>query len=154
MPPGSWCHPLTPASPQVMVVVKYLFQFGFFPWNGYATLVRNEGKPFFPPRILGLEKTDHYIKYDLIQLLALFFHRSLLLVSPGVRGHCHGCCLGAHLQELRCSGEHPVGAWWLCHGGYPRHPSLLGPWGSAGADAVGWGVRCVGLGGASRTLFP
>jgi len=68
-----------------MVVVKYLFQFGFFPWNGYAMLVRNEGKPFFPPRILGLEKTDRYIKYDLVQLLALFFHRSLLLVSPGAR---------------------------------------------------------------------
>ncbi|XP_067158465.1 piezo-type mechanosensitive ion channel component 1 [Apteryx mantelli] len=64
---------------EVMVVVKYLFQFGFFPWNSYAMLVRNEGKPFFPPRILGLEKTDRYIKYDLIQLLALFFHRSLLL---------------------------------------------------------------------------
>ncbi|XP_075571208.1 piezo-type mechanosensitive ion channel component 1 [Pelecanus crispus] len=64
---------------EVMVVVKYLFQFGFFPWNGYAMLVRNEGKPFFPPRILGLEKTDRYIKYDLVQLLALFFHRSLLL---------------------------------------------------------------------------
>ncbi|NXS58817.1 PIEZ1 protein, partial [Brachypteracias leptosomus] len=64
---------------EVMVVMKYLFQFGFFPWNSYAMLVRNEGKPFFPPRILGLEKTDHYIKYDLLQLLALFFHRSLLL---------------------------------------------------------------------------
>ncbi|XP_021264227.1 piezo-type mechanosensitive ion channel component 1 isoform X2 [Numida meleagris] len=64
---------------EVMVVVKYLFQFGFFPWNSYAMVVRNEGKPFFPPRILGLEKTDRYIKYDLIQLLALFFHRSLLL---------------------------------------------------------------------------
>ncbi|XP_040426894.1 piezo-type mechanosensitive ion channel component 1 isoform X1 [Cygnus olor] len=64
---------------EVMVVVKYLFQFGFFPWNGYAMLVRNEGKPFFPPRILGLEKTDRYIKYDLVQLLVLFFHRSLLL---------------------------------------------------------------------------
>ncbi|XP_067396336.1 piezo-type mechanosensitive ion channel component 1 [Emydura macquarii macquarii] len=64
---------------EVMVVVKYLFQFGFFPWNSYATLVRNEAKPFFLPRILGLEKTDHYIKYDLLQLLALFFHRSLLL---------------------------------------------------------------------------
>ncbi|KAM6117865.1 LOW QUALITY PROTEIN: piezo-type mechanosensitive ion channel component 1 [Pterocles gutturalis] len=64
---------------EVMVVVKYLFQFGFFPWNGYAMLVRNEGKPFFPPRILGLEKNDRYMKYDLMQLLALFFHRSLLL---------------------------------------------------------------------------
>ncbi|NWZ55914.1 PIEZ1 protein, partial [Haliaeetus albicilla] len=71
---------------EVMVVVKYLFQFGFFPWNGYTMLVRNEGKPFFPPRILGLEKTDRYIKYDLIQLLALFFHRSLLL-SYGLWDH-------------------------------------------------------------------
>ncbi|XP_030812145.1 piezo-type mechanosensitive ion channel component 1 isoform X3 [Camarhynchus parvulus] len=64
---------------EMTVVVKYLFQFGFFPWNGYITLLRNEGKPFFPPRIIGLEKSIHYIKYDLLQLLALFFHRSLLL---------------------------------------------------------------------------
>ncbi|XP_029464485.1 piezo-type mechanosensitive ion channel component 1 isoform X2 [Rhinatrema bivittatum] len=64
---------------EVMVVIKYLFQFGFFPWNSYTVLVRNDGKPYFPPRILGLEKTDSYIKYDLIQLMALFFHRSLLV---------------------------------------------------------------------------
>ncbi|XP_032925871.1 piezo-type mechanosensitive ion channel component 1 [Catharus ustulatus] len=64
---------------EVTVVVKYLFQFGFFPWNGYITVLRHEGKPFFPPRIVGLEKSTHYIKYDLVQLLALFFHRSLLL---------------------------------------------------------------------------
>ncbi|CAM4623176.1 unnamed protein product [Lepidochelys olivacea] len=64
---------------EVVVVVKYLFQFGFFPWNSYSSLVRNEAKPFFPPRILGLEKTDRYLKFDLVQLMALFFHRSLLL---------------------------------------------------------------------------
>ncbi|XP_028736679.1 piezo-type mechanosensitive ion channel component 1 isoform X1 [Peromyscus leucopus] len=64
---------------EVMVVTKYLFQFGFFPWNSYAVLRRYENKPYFPPRILGLEKTDSYIKYDLVQLLALFFHRSQLL---------------------------------------------------------------------------
>uniref|UniRef100_A0A8C4XAH1 Piezo type mechanosensitive ion channel component 1 (Er blood group) n=1 Tax=Erpetoichthys calabaricus TaxID=27687 RepID=A0A8C4XAH1_ERPCA len=63
---------------EVMVVVKYLFQFGFFPWNSYYVTTINEGKPFFPPRILGLEKTDNYIRYDLMQLLVLFFHRSLL----------------------------------------------------------------------------
>ncbi|XP_067256339.1 piezo-type mechanosensitive ion channel component 1 isoform X2 [Chanodichthys erythropterus] len=63
---------------EVMVVVKYLFQFGFFPWNSEYVLTLNEDKPFFPPRILGLEKTDNYIRYDLLQLLALFFHRSLL----------------------------------------------------------------------------
>uniref|UniRef100_A0A4W6C4S0 Piezo type mechanosensitive ion channel component 1 (Er blood group) n=1 Tax=Lates calcarifer TaxID=8187 RepID=A0A4W6C4S0_LATCA len=64
---------------EVMVVVKYLFQFGFFPWNSVYEMTLNEDKPFFPPRILGLEKTDNYIKYDLLQLLALFFHRSLLM---------------------------------------------------------------------------
>ncbi|XP_046898435.1 piezo-type mechanosensitive ion channel component 1 isoform X1 [Hypomesus transpacificus] len=63
---------------EVMVVVKYLFQFGFFPWNSVYEMTLNEDKPFFPPRILGLEKTDNYIRYDLLQLLALFFHRSLL----------------------------------------------------------------------------
>ncbi|XP_074057317.1 piezo-type mechanosensitive ion channel component 1 isoform X2 [Macrotis lagotis] len=64
---------------EVMVVIKYLFQFGFFPWNSSSVLRRYENKPYFAPRILGLEKTDSYIKYDLVQLLALFFHRSLLL---------------------------------------------------------------------------
>ncbi|XP_038662366.1 piezo-type mechanosensitive ion channel component 1 isoform X4 [Scyliorhinus canicula] len=63
---------------EVMVVVKYLFQFGFFPWNSYYITSLYEDKPFFPPRILGLEKTDGYVKYDLIQLLALLFHQSLL----------------------------------------------------------------------------
>ncbi|XP_048461723.1 piezo-type mechanosensitive ion channel component 1 isoform X1 [Rhincodon typus] len=63
---------------EVMVVIKYLFQFGFFPWNSSYIISLNEDKPFFPPRILGLEKTDGYVKYDLIQLLALFFHQSLL----------------------------------------------------------------------------
>ncbi|XP_029305438.1 piezo-type mechanosensitive ion channel component 1 isoform X2 [Cottoperca gobio] len=64
---------------EVMVVVKYLFQFGFFPWNSAYEMTLNEDKPFFPPCILGLEKTDNYIRYDLLQLLALFFHRSLLM---------------------------------------------------------------------------
>lgn len=77
---------LSPAAPQVMVVTKYLFQFGFFPWNSHMVLRRYENKPYFPPRILGLEKTDGYIKYDLVQLLALFFHRSQLLVSARCQG--------------------------------------------------------------------
>ncbi|KAM3605845.1 uncharacterized protein V6R79_005812 [Siganus canaliculatus] len=64
---------------EVMVVVKYLFQFGFFPWNSIYEMTLNEDKPYFPPRILGVEKTDNYIRYDLLQLLALFFHRSLLM---------------------------------------------------------------------------
>ncbi|KFQ24941.1 Piezo-type mechanosensitive ion channel component 2, partial [Merops nubicus] len=85
---------------EVMVVVKYLFQFGFFPWNGYATLVRNEGKPFFPPRILG--------------------------GAGGVPESTQQVLGGSALVSTRGT---------LC---------WLGPWGATGADAAGWGVRCVG----------
>lgn len=88
---------LSPAAPQVMVVTKYLFQFGFFPWNSHTVLRRYENKPYFPPRILGLEKTDSYIKYDLVQLLALFFHRSQLLVSARCQGRR---AAGGHLSAI------------------------------------------------------
>ena len=77
---GGW-RPADPSPLQVTVVAKYLFQFGFFPWNSHAVLRRYENKPYFPPRILGLEKSDSYVKYDLLQLMVLFFHRAQLLVS-------------------------------------------------------------------------
>ncbi|ELK00499.1 Protein FAM38A [Pteropus alecto] len=89
---------LSPSSLQVTVVTKYLFQFGFFPWNSHTVLRRNENKPYFPPRILGLEKVEGYIKYDLVQLMALFFHRSQLL--------CYG--LWDH-EEDSLSKEHDGG---------------------------------------------
>uniref|UniRef100_A0A2K5P7J2 Piezo type mechanosensitive ion channel component 2 n=1 Tax=Cercocebus atys TaxID=9531 RepID=A0A2K5P7J2_CERAT len=65
---------------EVAIVVKYFFQFGFFPWNKNAEV--NKDKPFHPPNIIGVEKKEGYVLYDLIQLLALFFHRSIL--------KCHG----------------------------------------------------------------
>ncbi|XP_076989388.1 piezo-type mechanosensitive ion channel component 1 isoform X2 [Tamandua tetradactyla] len=105
---------------EVMVLAKYLFQFGFFPWNSYAVLRRYENKPYFPPRILGLEKADGYIKYDLLQLMTLFFHRSQLL--------CYG--LWDH-EEDPLSEEHDPGR------GKAKEPAdaetaLLGPQPEAG----------------------
>ncbi|XP_060896547.1 piezo-type mechanosensitive ion channel component 1 isoform X3 [Labrus mixtus] len=88
---------------EVMVVVKYLFQFGFFPWNSVYEMTLNEDKPFFPPCILGLEKTDNYIKYDLLQLLALFFHRSLLM-RYGLWDH-EGPLAEQNSQEESCNEE-------------------------------------------------
>ncbi|XP_021176545.2 piezo-type mechanosensitive ion channel component 2 isoform X3 [Fundulus heteroclitus] len=64
---------------EVTIVIKYFFQFGFFPFN-QNKIGRN--KPFHPPNIIGVEKKDGYVHYDLVQLLALFFHRSIL--------KCHG----------------------------------------------------------------
>ncbi|MEE6525773.1 hypothetical protein FKM82_026006 [Ascaphus truei] len=42
----------------------------------------NADKPFQLPNIIGIEKKDGYVHFDLIQLLALFLHRSIL--------KCHG----------------------------------------------------------------
>uniref|UniRef100_A0A8C6M9N2 Piezo-type mechanosensitive ion channel component n=1 Tax=Nothobranchius furzeri TaxID=105023 RepID=A0A8C6M9N2_NOTFU len=63
-------------------VVKYFFQFGFFPWTTSAYRGINAEQPFALPNIIGVEKKDGYVLFDLIQLLALFFHRSIL--------KCHG----------------------------------------------------------------
>ncbi|XP_055994098.1 piezo-type mechanosensitive ion channel component 2 isoform X2 [Sorex fumeus] len=65
---------------EVAIVVKYFFQFGFFPWNKNVEITKD--KPYHPPNIIGVEKKEGYVLYDLIQLLALFFHRSIL--------KCHG----------------------------------------------------------------
>ncbi|XP_064202838.1 piezo-type mechanosensitive ion channel component 2-like [Anguilla rostrata] len=65
---------------EVTIVIKYFFQFSFFPFNQDIAL--SQGKPYHPPNIIGVEKKDGYVLYDLLQLLALFFHRSIL--------KCHG----------------------------------------------------------------
>ncbi|XP_056158031.1 piezo-type mechanosensitive ion channel component 2-like, partial [Lampris incognitus] len=67
---------------ELTVVVKYFFQFGFFPWTTFAYRGINAERPFALPNIIGVEKKDGYVLFDLIQLLALFFHRSIL--------KCHG----------------------------------------------------------------
>ncbi|XP_076372668.1 piezo-type mechanosensitive ion channel component-like isoform X2 [Tachypleus tridentatus] len=59
---------------EAIVVVKYLFQFDFFPWNGETHV----NAPFWPPRILGIEQKNNYAVYDLALLLIVFFHRFIL----------------------------------------------------------------------------
>ncbi|XP_072222975.1 piezo-type mechanosensitive ion channel component 2 [Leuresthes tenuis] len=67
---------------ELTVVVKYFFQFGFFPWTTSAYRGIHAEQPYALPNIIGVEKKDGYVLFDLIQLLALFFHRSIL--------KCHG----------------------------------------------------------------
>ncbi|CAM5095655.1 unnamed protein product [Natator depressus] len=63
---------------EVTVVVKYFAQFGFFPWTTKLYCGINAEEPFVLPNIVGIEKKDGYVHFDLVQLLALFFHRSVL----------------------------------------------------------------------------
>ncbi|XP_070700828.1 piezo-type mechanosensitive ion channel component 2 [Pempheris klunzingeri] len=67
---------------EVTIVIKYFFQFGFFPFNQLSQVKLLNKKPYYPPNIIGVEKKEGYVHYDLVQLLALFFHRSIL--------KCHG----------------------------------------------------------------
>ena len=69
---------------QLIVVVKYFFQFGFFPWTTSAYRGINADRPFALPNIIGVEKKYGYVLFDLIQMLALFFHRSILKVLAGM----------------------------------------------------------------------
>ncbi|XP_059837163.1 piezo-type mechanosensitive ion channel component 2-like [Hypanus sabinus] len=59
---------------EITVVVKYCFQFGFFPWTTSSYRLLYFNRPFYLPNIIGIEKKDGYVHYDLIQLLALFLH--------------------------------------------------------------------------------
>ncbi|XP_075034415.1 piezo-type mechanosensitive ion channel component 2-like, partial [Mixophyes fleayi] len=67
---------------EITVVLKYSFQFGFFPWTSTVYRSMHADKPFRLPNIIGIEKKDGYVHFDLIQLLALFLHRSIQ--------KCHG----------------------------------------------------------------
>ena len=63
-------------------MVKYFSQFGLFPWTTkhHAGIIRE--KPFSLPSILRVEKRDGSMLGDLVQLLALFSHRSTMQVRP------------------------------------------------------------------------
>lgn len=75
---------------QAVVVVKYLFQFGFFSWNSRA----DTNDPSWPPKIIGIEQKDNFAVMDLILLLALFIHRTILKVRLPL------VCLTYHLTAV------------------------------------------------------
>ncbi|XP_077471860.1 piezo-type mechanosensitive ion channel component 2 isoform X4 [Stigmatopora argus] len=81
---------------EVTIVIKYFFQFGFFPFNQNQKYQKDN--PYYPPNIIGVEKKEGYVHYDLVQLLALFFHRSIL--------KCHGLWDDDNPKERREASRH------------------------------------------------
>lgn len=65
---------------QILVLLKFLFQFQFWPWVNDVVL---DNEPFAPVRILGIEQRAGYATFDLLLLLALFWH-VIILKSLGL----------------------------------------------------------------------
>ncbi|XP_063154930.1 piezo-type mechanosensitive ion channel component 2-like [Candoia aspera] len=63
---------------EITTVIKCISQLGFFPWSSKPYCSISAEAPFALPNIAGIEKKDGYAQYDLVQLLALFFHRYIL----------------------------------------------------------------------------
>ncbi|VDK20032.1 unnamed protein product [Anisakis simplex] len=63
---------------QLIVIIKFICQFGFFPWNVTSTTIKLANSPKFLPGILGIRKEEFYAFWDIVLLVALFFHRYML----------------------------------------------------------------------------
>jgi hypothetical protein len=63
---------------EAMIVVKYIFQFRFYPWNSGS----GDPRPLGAINIIGIDrKASAASVADLYLLLSLFLHRSILKVK-------------------------------------------------------------------------
>ncbi|VDM16676.1 unnamed protein product [Hydatigera taeniaeformis] len=63
---------------ELIIIIKYIFQFRFIEFNSPDQVSATLAKTHWLPLIFGVEKTDSYAIWDLIQLLFIFLHRSYL----------------------------------------------------------------------------
>ena len=71
---------------EAMIVVEYIFQFRFYPWNTGTT----DTRPMIAINIIGISRKASGASFtDLILLLSLFLHRSILKVRH--YRHIHHC---------------------------------------------------------------
>ncbi|KAK0399372.1 hypothetical protein QR680_003011 [Steinernema hermaphroditum] len=63
---------------QLVILLKFVFQFGFFPWNAESWISLNQKKVYDVPRVLGIQKMDYFAFWDVALLISLFFHRYML----------------------------------------------------------------------------
>lgn len=63
---------------EVLIIIKYVFQFPFIPWNVNMLDRTAEKEVFDVPYVFGIEKKDSYAVFDIILLFCLFIHRSVL----------------------------------------------------------------------------
>ncbi|KAI6176379.1 Piezo-type mechanosensitive ion channel component [Aphelenchoides bicaudatus] len=83
---GTLCNPRPPklfwifmiTYTEMIIVIKFIFQFGFYPWNRTDAIVKDSPQVFKGQYLLGIQKVDYFAVYDVILLIALFLHRYML----------------------------------------------------------------------------
>ncbi|GMR48859.1 hypothetical protein PMAYCL1PPCAC_19054 [Pristionchus mayeri] len=63
---------------EFIIVLKFIFQFPFFPWNSESQKISHQNDEYWWPLVLGLQKKDFYPGYEVALLMGLFFHRYML----------------------------------------------------------------------------
>lgn len=63
---------------ELIIVVKFIFQFGFYPWNKQSEVVKNSPQVYKAQYVLGVQKMEYFAVWDVILLIALFLHRYML----------------------------------------------------------------------------
>lgn len=58
---------------ELVVVIKFICQFGFFAWNNTANIIRAANSADYIPGILGVRKTDYYAFWDIALLVGMVF---------------------------------------------------------------------------------
>ena len=65
---------------QFVIVIKYIFKFEFIRFNDCSSTLELRNDPLCPARIFEIERDGTTTAYDLLLLLAIFFHRYALQV--------------------------------------------------------------------------
>jgi hypothetical protein len=63
---------------ELVICVKFVFQFGFWEWNTPTGSVSDAVKTYKPQNIIGIQRLSYFAVADVALLIALFFHRSML----------------------------------------------------------------------------
>lgn len=54
---------------EICVVIKFLCQFGFFPWNNTAYIIKMSNSIDYVPGVLGIRKEEYYAFWDIALLV-------------------------------------------------------------------------------------
>jgi len=66
---------------ELVIVIKFAFQFGFWDWNSIAEEAKNSHKIYKLQYIFGVQRVEYFAVTDVALLIELFFHRFLFFFN-------------------------------------------------------------------------